>query len=806
MAFPPTAEDEATDPQLEAQREAEGLMEEPAEPEAPPEAVQYGAQDNLAASLPEEYLQKVGAKVIDQAMRDHKSMKPWRDKVAQYMSMYNGEAAEAVPGQENLTPVHLPFFKRGVRMFHSKLFPALFPPSGEFFSLKVRSPHLEEAAWKCSVHMNSALVNECVEYIPSHDRGMTSNLIQGCIFEGWVWDAAAKRPRNEIALADDFWISYSAKCDTPDMPGLRKTWRLYYHQHELEQLEADGYYVGVTSGESPLYPPESYDEAGAPTGGSMGKTDEMDDRPVKERQDAFVGQEEPSDDPEAPRQVLEQDRMLRLPGEKMQRAVTICVDKASAKVLRLVLREKEDPIDKRRWKAEMEARDAEMQAAAAQFEADMMAFEQSQQPQVDPMTGAPLPVDWNAIPPQMPMPPMEPPEPAPVKRIPWERWTKYDCQVNPAGALGLGLGQDLYGHNRLADKIASRAASLMNMALMPTGFVSRQSRIARGDITLKLGQLTEVNLSPREVQDGAGIHQFQFPYPQPGWEKVIEQQDKSCQEVTAFDIAMGAPGMSGETATESENRHSAATSNISVIGSRYNRARAYSLRNMAYIYSQTLPPEGVTIFVDQDLVPPELQPPPPMMPPAGMDMAGPPMPGEMDMTEPPGMGGMDSTLPPGAPPPQMMGPPPPQPPQQPVKVPVVVTREDYEAILDEMEVVFTCDPQMESQAVKERRAMKLWQTALQVAQTPVDPMGTPLLDPSTTVMILRGIASSVFDSMEKKDIGRAIKNAPLPQPPPPMPPGPPGEGNGEGPGPGMENGPPGVPGDSGGEGPPPDAA
>jgi hypothetical protein len=797
MAFPDEPEAlgapaEPLDPQLAAQREADGMPDaDAAAPAPPPAAVEYGQQDNLAATLPPEYLKHVGSLVLDQAIRDKKSMKGWLDKAAFFQKLHNGDIAESIPDQPNITPVHYPFFKRGVRMFHSKLFPALFPADGEVVAFKVRSPHLEELAFKCSAHMNQVLKNECIEYEPSHDRASTQFLVQGCFFEGWTWNPLLGRPSNEICQADDFWISYKAKDDRPDMANVpRKTWRLYYEQHELEELEANGYYVGVTQGDDPLFDPEtSYNEAGAPNTGVIStRGDGIDDKPVRDVQDSFTGVEEPTDDPEAPRQVLEQDRMLRLPGEKRQRAVTVCIDKETCKVLRLVLREQDDRADKQRWKRETAKAESQFATATAQFNSDMQAFQASTQPteKMDPMTGQVVLLPPTAQPGALPPEPPQPPPPvAPPKRVPWHRWVKYDCQINTAGVLGLGLGQDIGGHNKIADMIGTRAVSNMTLTMSPTGLISRQMRMARGEITLTLGKFNEVNLSAAEVERGAGMHQIQFPPVAPDWYKAVDQQDKSCQEVTAFDVVMGAEGKSGETATENENRSSASTSNISVVGGRYNRSRAYSLRNLAYIYSQTLPDDGVVVYVATESLPP---PPPaaPMMGPPGQDSTfdpnAQPM-GQPDMAAPPGM----------APPPMLPTPPPP-----PKLTPLVVTREDYEQILDELEVTFTCDPQMESQAVKERRAMKLFQLAMQIATTPMDPTG-PMLDPVTNRMLMRGVAGKVLEAVGAKEFKQLLEAAPMPAPPPPMM-GPPGgmngEGQGEG-GPGVE----GVPGQQDGQAP-----
>jgi hypothetical protein len=765
-----------TDPQLAAQAEAEGKEQVQVPDEAgpasggsfggrpgfgPPEAaIDYSQQENLAAVLPYDFLKRVGAQVIQQARMDYRSMRGWREKTAEHHKLYNGDTGGTIPGQENLTVMHLPYTKRAVRIFHSKMYPNLFPESGEIVVLKVKSPGLQEIAERCTLHMNQQLVNECVEYIPSHDRGMKQDLIEGSIFEVWVYDPVEGRPRNEICLAEDVWIAYKTKTDRPDLKDVpRITWRIRYYQHELEAMEDSGYYVGITQAVNlrggtvqPIFPDgESYADDGTPrAGGDVAKAEE-DDQPVKDEADDFVGTEGGNDplDTDAPRTFFEQDRMLKLPGERRQRAVTVCVDRATGNVARLVLREMEDRRDKKRWKDETALWEQQTRSAQVMYEEQTKAWQQasarSQQQTIhDPaqelgaFAGVVPNPDFGMDVGPPPRPPAPLPQPAPVKRVPWPRWVKYDCDINPAGALGHGIPHDVAGHNELADKVATRAVSLLTLNMLPTGLISRQSRFARGEIKLKLGQFNEVPLSPIEVERGAGIMQLQFPAPDAQWVKTIELADASSQELTAFDIAAGGPGMSGETATESDNRHSSATSNISMIGSRYNRARGSSLRNLAYINSQTLPESGVTIWVEAPIQPPA---PAPMPGAPGQQPTG----GEML-------------------PPEMAAGPAPTSQPKPEMISVVVTREDYAQILDELEVTFTTDPNMESQVIKERRAMKTFQTAMQVATTPIAP-GVPMLDPTTTAMIMRATAAKVFEALEMpKEIVKMVMNSPLPDP------------------------------------------
>lgn len=708
------------------------MADEPDAAEAEPPATDYASEQNIAKLLTHTFLTALASRVKTAADESYKTSAEWRQNTAENLRLYNGDIPDLGGDQKNITAVHLPYAKRAVRIFFSKLFPQLYPPTGDIVNLRVKSPALQEIADRCTIHMNFQLLNDIVEYIPSHDRGMKQLLIEGSIFETWRYDILQKRPVQEIHLAEDFWIPYTAKTDRPDLADVPiKTLVQPYQQHQLEELEAEGYYIGITKSfahpdggsTNAIYPEgASYDEAGTPIDVSGGGNLLSRDRPVKDVADANSGVEEPSNDPDGNRKFYEQDRMVKLPGEAAQRMVTICMDESSQQILRVSFCEMDDLKDKARHAAETQVWEQTVQSQMAMHEETIAqhrnAVEMTGHP--DPMTGAPLP-----HPGEEPPPPQPPPPPAPVRKVPWHRHTKYDCDTNPEGALGHGIVDDVKGHNLLANKVSTRGVSLMTLNMLPTGIASRQSKFGRDETPMQLGRINEVQMSSAEVANGAGIKFVQFPPPDPNWYKVVELADQSAQEVTAFDIAAGAPGMSGETATESEMRHSNATDNISAIGQRVNRGRAWSLRNLAYINSLTLPDDGAIVYHDM------------------------------------GDGQGD--------------------------VPIKVTRADYEAILGELEVTFTCDPSFESKPLKEKRAQKRMQALNAFINAP-NAFGMPVVDPVTAIKLLRMAEVDYLKTVDAPtEWISLIRNSQIPQIPginaPAQPPQPPEGGNPNGPGP-----------------------
>lgn len=681
-----------------------------------PQAPDYKSVVNLAEMLPEDFLKAVGARVLRNKEIDLASSEKWREAKARHIRLFGGEIPARSDSQRNVIYVHLPYLTKAVLLFHSKMHRHFFPATGDICGVVATRPDQRQKARKMSRHMNMYQRKRMPEYVPGHDRGGVQTLLYGSAFSVMYYDPIERRAKAEFCGSDDIILPYKHRSDRVDLADIpRLTWRKSYHRHELEALAdpdpetGSAYYTSVDK----LYP-QPYGKDGMAADPGAGET-KVDKKPVQEAADKLMGVAPPSDDPDAAREVLEHDCWLLLPSEKRQRPVTICVDSATSTVLRLTLRERDDPKDAARHKHELFLQQAEFQARSASYQAQLMKFMSGgfDDGPPDPMTGMPTP-----IPPQHPGEPPQPgPEPKPPRQVPWNRFTHYTCLPNPEGVYGLGMGYLIEGHNITANEVMSLYTSLMRMNLLPTYLYSKHARAPRGEWKMVLGEGIETPLPPDQVKNA--IFQFQFPPGDPNAFKVEERQDRAVQQVTADDILGGAAGMSGQTAAETEIRASNASDNISMIAVRYNRARANEIANLAYVLSQTLE-EPDTFFEMKD---------DPNVP-------------EEEIPE------------------------------------YVVSKDDY---LDEFDIVFTCDPELASRPQREQTALRGFNAAMQVATAQAGPV--PVLDPSTSVMLVRAAAVEYFRAMEMSDMAEMVMAAPPPNPmgaPPPG--GPPGPGGGPPPG------------------------
>jgi len=681
------AADAGVDPQM---------VEMMAEAAAAPSPASYEQEVNLAKILPEKFLVAVGERVVRDKDIDLGSSEGWRKRKARWVQLFSGEIPSKNAFEKNLLFVHMPYLTKAVNLFHPRMHRHFFPASGDFYTWDTAVPDRKTQARKITRHTNYYLRKRVPEYVPSYDRGGVQILLYGSAFSVWYYNPLERRPCFEFINSDNFIVPYKCKSDRPDMADVpRKSWIKEYYRHELEQLADDDYYVNVAK----LYP-QPYGEDGAPTPGAGDQPQRQGE--VQRTADDIQGTKPPSHDDDAPRKIIEQDRWLLLPGEKRQRHVTVCVDEMTRTVLRLTLCEKDDPRDAQRYRREMQLRDAEMQAANEAYNIALDEHAAMAVPGVDEF-GNPLPAPDPAMLPLPPSPPQEPPLPAPARKVPFHRFTHYPCLPNPEGFYHYGIGVLVEGPNIVANEAMSGYASLMRLNQRPTGVQSRFARGPRGEQKLVLGEVTETQLTPEQVNAGAGIHVLQFPPPDPNAFKLEERMAQSVQEITVDDVVGGAEGMSGQTAAETEIRNANAMEGISTIAARIDRSRLNEQQVFAYILSQTLDEEGDTFSYqaprDQSI--PEWEPPPPVE--------------EFH-----------------------------------------VTREDY-AALEDFDIVSTSDPNMASQPQREAKAMKMLQALTQI------PPGT--FDPVTTALITRSVAHKFFTSMDEPALAEMVARAEPPQMP-----------------------------------------
>lgn len=443
--------------------------------------------------------------------------------------------------------VNEPLLTYSVLQVHGRLFDMILPSKGNLFnSLPTRAADSQELdrAERTELFLNWYLREKVPELRMSYDATLWQLIIFGSTFRRSYWDESQRRICPEWIGVDDMVVPFSCKVVDPNMRGVpHYTLRLHMNVFDIEDKIEDGYYTEnarnkIKAGNAVKKDKSEFKEAVARVDG------------VQESNSTT-----PSDDEE--RIVLEQYRKVRLPKDPGRHPsfdgkahpVVITIDESTRTVLRVVLREEDDPTDKKRHDAET--------AAFQQAQQANDAHAQNGGQQADPQTGA--------LQPMAPPPPM-PPEPTPIRQREICMFTHYQC-FQGEGFYGLGFGNFIGPLNEAQNTLINQQIDRSTVNNAGGGIVSRQIRFQRGPIDRQPGQYTEVDAPPGAMKDG--IQNWPMVPADPDGRYFLQHISEMSGRISgAGDTLSGEPVGSNETARAAMARFEQAQKQISVLASR----------------------------------------------------------------------------------------------------------------------------------------------------------------------------------------------------------------------------------------------
>jgi len=540
---------------------------------------------NLASYLTEKDAEEIARKAATAHDKDWESSSAYRARRNNILRLFMGDLPPKDPDFQECAQVHLPIIGQAVWRIHARIYDQRFPAKGGVLNAVPTGPGDTDPAARLSKHLDWQLTTQIVEYVHEHDANMVLWLLYGSSFTYTYYDSVRKRPCVKSLQTDDVVIKYTRKSRDPNLADVpRITRRLWLTVQQLQELEDAGTYVNI----------DKVVEKGA------GFSPESDKSPVRTTVDRVEGVAEDPMDADGPRMILEQHTWLTLPGHKRKKPVIITLDYQTKVLIGLVVREDEDPIDRARFDRETQARQATIEAQVQQHQLAMGDYLTARMP--PDMTEMPVPgIETMTEPPRMgegdmttppAMPELEPPPPEPKapRLIPINFFTHYVCNYNPEGIYGLGVGSMLEGHNMAVDTIMSQLVDSGTLSNIPTFIHSKQAKLKRGEIRIKPGRSTEVDLMPEQLDKA--FKRVDFPPPNPAMFQIVEKLEEAAEGLSgAGDILTGEVGGSRETATTTKIRSAMAMSNVTIMGRRYDKAQKAEARLIARINSRTLSEE-----------------------------------------------------------------------------------------------------------------------------------------------------------------------------------------------------------------------
>lgn len=495
---------------------------------------------NLALKFSAEEQSKMATRVIEDYDEDLKSREEHMRRLTRYYQLYAGVMKVKSWPFQNAANVNVPLLTYAILQVHGRLFDMLIPAKGNIYnSLPTRATDDQEVdrAERTELFANWYLREKVPEYRMSYDATFWQMLIFGSAFRYQWWDATEGRICTDWVSVEDMVVPYSCKIIDPSMRGVPR----YTLARKMTLFEIQ------ERGESGEY--ENTDNIKASSvSGSAGKNDSE----FKEAVDDVAGIQRPTERKfleDEDRHVLEQHRWLRLPKDPARdqnfdgrpHPVIVVVDEATRTVLRVVLREEDDPSDFKKAQGEQKA-------------ATDQIVQQIQQQQSMAAPGMPGPAQ-----PEMPA----------LRKVRQREvcfFTHYSC-FQGEGFYGLGLGAFLGPLNEAMNTLINQQIDRATVNNAGGGYRSRQARGAQGPLVKEPGNYVEIDAPAGAMKDIIQNWPQVAPDPESRW--FIEYIETSANRISgAGDTLSGEPVGSNETARAAMARYEQAQKQISILAGR----------------------------------------------------------------------------------------------------------------------------------------------------------------------------------------------------------------------------------------------
>ena len=274
---------------------------------------------NIAESLDEEKLVKIGDDVVTGYNADKQSRDKWERKVKEYYDLALQVAKEKSFPWPKASNIKFPLISTAAMQFGARAYPTLVPANGKITQIRVfgQDPQGEKGkrAKRISAHMDYQLTVQMEDWEEDQDKLLLMLPIVGVAFKKTYYDSTRKRNKSCLVFPQNLVVNYWTKTLED---AYRVTEVLYFNRNEIREKQLKKIYKDVVLGDPVL---------------------EVDTD--NEKRDF-----EPSQvDGATPYKILEQHTYLDLDEDGYYEPYIITVEYHSKKVLRIVARFKEDGIE-----------------------------------------------------------------------------------------------------------------------------------------------------------------------------------------------------------------------------------------------------------------------------------------------------------------------------------------------------------------------------------------------------------------------------------------------------------------------------
>ena len=275
---------------------------------------------NVAASLDEDTLTKIGNDVVEGYNDDKQSRSEWEKKAKEYFELALQVAKEKSFPWPKASNVKFPLVSIAAMQFGARAYPTLVPSTGKIVQMRVlgKDPDGEKfkRAQRVSTHMNYQLTVQMEDWEEDYDKLLIMLPIIGVAFKKTYYDSSLRRNKSCLVLPQNLVVNYWTKSLEESF---RITEVLYLTRNQVKERQLQNIYLADVDLGDPVLEVDTDNE-------------KRDLKPVKV-------------DQSTPYKILEQHTYLDLDDDGYFEPYIITVDYHTAKVLRIVPRFKQENID-----------------------------------------------------------------------------------------------------------------------------------------------------------------------------------------------------------------------------------------------------------------------------------------------------------------------------------------------------------------------------------------------------------------------------------------------------------------------------
>ena len=276
---------------------------------------------NVAESLKEDKLQKIGDDAVSGYESDLLSRKPWEEDLKNWTDLALQIAAAKTFPWPNAANIKFPLLATAAMQFAARAYPTLVPSNGQVVKCKVvgydQDGSKSMRADRISKHMSYQVLEQMDDWEEDMDKLLITLPIAGTCFKKTYWDAAKQKNCSKLVLPKTLVVNYFCR-NMNDAE--RVTEVLFLTKRRITERKNRGVYLDV--------------DLGDPTSNG--------DDPTTSVNKAF--QLDVIDDDTTPYTILEQHTYLDLDEDGYAEPYIVTVDLNTHKVLRIVPRFTQDDV------------------------------------------------------------------------------------------------------------------------------------------------------------------------------------------------------------------------------------------------------------------------------------------------------------------------------------------------------------------------------------------------------------------------------------------------------------------------------